>query len=187
MTNHYSTLGLTPQAEPFVIKAAYRALAQHYHPDRFEGSVNSCANRIMCAINEAYSVLSDPDSRASYDEQCNSSGSYDEGDETADGGLKQLYKDWQLVAQYYPDLIAIEAALAHTSKRLAFSYVLVMMSEKVFSARNEIAQTMQDLFLRNYFGDRIEILDFARSLIDAGHKEAAKALNVAVLVLGSGA
>jgi len=40
MTNHYSTLGLTPQAEPVVIKAAYRALAQHYHPDRFEGSVD---------------------------------------------------------------------------------------------------------------------------------------------------
>ncbi|MGI9227665.1 MAG: DnaJ domain-containing protein [Gammaproteobacteria bacterium] len=32
--NHYSTLGVTQDAEDVVIKAAYRALAQRYHPDK---------------------------------------------------------------------------------------------------------------------------------------------------------
>lgn len=185
MTNHYATLGLTPQAEPVVIKAAYRALAQRYHPDRFEGSKDQ-AHALMTAINEAYAVLSDPIKRRDYDDQNKFTGDYDEGDDTADEGLKQLYKDWQLAAEYYPDLNEIEDALARTSKRLAFSYVLVMMTEKAFHARHEIAGAMQEMFLRNYFGDRVEILDFARSLIDSGNKQAAKALNEAVRVFGSG-
>lgn len=38
MKDYYATLGVTPQAEDVVIKAAYRALAQRYHPDRFASS-----------------------------------------------------------------------------------------------------------------------------------------------------
>ena len=34
MKNHYKTLGLLHDVEEVVIKAAYKALAQKYHPDR---------------------------------------------------------------------------------------------------------------------------------------------------------
>lgn len=183
MTNHYATLGVTPQADPVVIRAAYRALAQRYHPDRYEGSKDE-AHRLMSAINTAYEVLSDPLKRKAYDEQNSNAGDFDDGDEVADDGLKQLYKDWQTATSFYPDLVGIEAALAKTSKRLAFSYVLIMMSAKKFEARRVVAEEMQDIFLRTYFGDRAEILDFARSLIDSGEKEAARYLNEAVRVLG---
>ncbi|PPD40379.1 MAG: molecular chaperone DnaJ, partial [Methylocystis sp.] len=36
--DYYRTLGILPAAEDFIIQAAYRALAQRYHPDRFPGS-----------------------------------------------------------------------------------------------------------------------------------------------------
>ena len=35
----YAELGVAPEAEPDVIRAAYRALAKRYHPDRQGGEV----------------------------------------------------------------------------------------------------------------------------------------------------
>lgn len=73
----YATLGLYPDAEDVVIRAAYKALAQRYHPDRFEGPKN-VANERMSEINAAYAVLSDPDKRAAYDQQRKSSNESEE-------------------------------------------------------------------------------------------------------------
>jgi DnaJ-class molecular chaperone len=61
----YSELGVTPQAEPEVIRAAYRALALRYHPDR---QLSASGHAKMTRINLAYSVLSQPDRRRAYDE-----------------------------------------------------------------------------------------------------------------------
>ncbi|AMD93674.1 hypothetical protein AXF15_11570 [Desulfomicrobium orale DSM 12838] len=49
-----------------MIKAAYRALSQKYHPDL--NPENSDAHRIMRIINASYEVLSDPDKKKRYDE-----------------------------------------------------------------------------------------------------------------------
>ena len=68
MKNHYAVLGLLHTAEAVVIKAAYRALAQRYHPDRFAGDA-SFAKSKMEALNEAYAVLSNPQKREKHDRQ----------------------------------------------------------------------------------------------------------------------
>ncbi len=52
----YVVLGILPDAEDVVIKAAYRALAQRYHPDRWVGDAAEAHQR-MTRINEAYEVL----------------------------------------------------------------------------------------------------------------------------------
>ena len=64
--DYYKILGVLDDAEDIVIKAAYRALAQKYHPDKFQGSAKTAKDR-MQEINEAYSVLSDPEERKKYD------------------------------------------------------------------------------------------------------------------------
>lgn len=64
--DYYAILGVLPTAEDIVIRAAYKALAQRYHPDRTGHS--SEANAAMAEINEAYSVLADPEKRDKYDE-----------------------------------------------------------------------------------------------------------------------
>jgi DnaJ-class molecular chaperone len=64
--DHYSELGVTPQAEPDVIRAAYRALALRYHPDRQTTSHQAVSDK-MARINRAYSVLSQAASRRAYD------------------------------------------------------------------------------------------------------------------------
>ena len=63
---HYDNLQVSRDASRAVIQAAYRALAQRYHPDKWpEGREE--AVRIMRIINEAYEVLSDPEKRRQHD------------------------------------------------------------------------------------------------------------------------
>lgn len=63
--DYYEILQVHPRASAEVIAAAYRRLAQMYHPDR-NGS--SDATEKFKAINEANEVLSDPQRRARYDQ-----------------------------------------------------------------------------------------------------------------------
>jgi curved DNA-binding protein CbpA len=63
----YTLLGVAPQAEPEVIRAAYRVLAQRYHPDRL-GPAHASASSRMAALNQAYEVLSCPEQRRAYDQ-----------------------------------------------------------------------------------------------------------------------
>ncbi|PUE52246.1 hypothetical protein B9Z45_13995 [Limnohabitans sp. 2KL-17] len=65
----YAELGVTPQAETDVIRAAFRALAQRYHPDR-QGVVSPLWAAKMVRINHAYKVLSQPEERRAYDVSC---------------------------------------------------------------------------------------------------------------------
>ena len=68
MANFYETLGVTPSASPEAIKQAYHALAKQYHPDRHHGDANrEVYEAKMAEVTEAYSVLSDPQARATYD------------------------------------------------------------------------------------------------------------------------
>jgi DnaJ-class molecular chaperone len=67
--NHYQVLGVDPQCEDIVIRAAYRALMQRYHPDKLSESQRDSATERMLLISKAYSVLSDASLRTEYDAQ----------------------------------------------------------------------------------------------------------------------
>jgi len=67
--NHYERLKVNPDAPVEVIRAAYRALAAKYHPDRHTQSQSTHAE--MVALNAAYEVLADPHTRAAYDAELN--------------------------------------------------------------------------------------------------------------------
>lgn len=60
----YKVLQVDPEAEDEVIQAAYRRLAQKYHPDVATGPD---ADARMSAINAAWEVLGDPGRRAAFD------------------------------------------------------------------------------------------------------------------------
>ena len=62
----YAILGVHPNAEDIVIRAAFKALAQRYHPDRFTGSKDE-AHRRMADLTNAYETLADPARRRKYD------------------------------------------------------------------------------------------------------------------------
>jgi len=64
----YNILGVISSAEIAVIKAAYRALIMIYHPDKYTGDKESAVRKSK-EINQAYTVLVDPDKRKKYNAQ----------------------------------------------------------------------------------------------------------------------
>lgn len=73
MEDFYKILGISPDAEDVVIRAAYKALAQKYHPDKWRHSPKVAEER-MSEINRAYHALSDKARKSRYDEMNNVDG-----------------------------------------------------------------------------------------------------------------
>ncbi|MGN0713292.1 MAG: molecular chaperone DnaJ [Anaerovoracaceae bacterium] len=63
--DYYEVLGLKKGASDDEIKKAFRKMAMKYHPDKNPGDKE--AEEKFKEINEAYSVLSDPDKKSKYD------------------------------------------------------------------------------------------------------------------------
>ncbi len=63
--DYYEVLGLSKGASDADIKKAYRTLAKKYHPDV---NKEAGAEEKFKEINEAYSVLSDPEKKSTYDQ-----------------------------------------------------------------------------------------------------------------------
>ena len=64
--DYYEVLGIKKGASDEEIKKAYRQMAKKYHPDLNKGDAN--AEQMFKDVNEAYSVLSDPQKKARYDQ-----------------------------------------------------------------------------------------------------------------------
>ena len=64
---HYDVLGVTPDATTEDVRRAWRTLIQVWHPDRFTGKLRSEAEEMTKALNQAYAILSDEQSRGQYD------------------------------------------------------------------------------------------------------------------------
>ena len=110
MKDYYRILGVLDDAEDIIIKAAYRALAQRYHPDKWSGDQAEATKR-MTDINEAYSELSDASKRKKYDEEFfkfkSRNEESEEPSETFDEQeLDEIDEAWMLASEFYPSIKA---------------------------------------------------------------------------------
>jgi len=67
MTDLYKLLEVSCEADEKEIKKSFRKLAKKYHPDLHPGNLEMETK--FKAINEAYSILSDPIKRSEYDKK----------------------------------------------------------------------------------------------------------------------
>ncbi|MEJ7806529.1 MAG: J domain-containing protein, partial [Telluria sp.] len=102
---HYDNLKVSRKAPQEVIRAAYKALSQKYHPDKNPGDVK--AARIMAILNSAYGTLADPVRRHEHDEWIAAEEWEIEWLEStrADEGRELLHNE----APWEPELIADQA------------------------------------------------------------------------------
>ena len=136
-------LGVLDDAGDIVIRAAYRALAQRYHPDKWQGD-QAEATRRMAEINVAYAVLSDTVKRAAYDATRDKTQFRDEPPDAEDAN-ESINRDWELATKYLPDLKRIEQELHKLSRELAFTFRLTLLESKRFSESQGIAGVLDDL------------------------------------------
>ncbi len=181
--DYYQILGVSSDAEEIVIKAAFRALASKYHPDKYDGDKKIATSK-MQEINEAYSILSDPKSRKKYDQSIQDSEyEYSEQKET-DDILYQIESDWNEVTEYYPDLVRIASSLAIISRQIEFRFKVILLEKKDFKNRLKLAKEIKTEYLTKYFGNHIEIHDFAEELFKSKRTDVLKKLNRAINLLG---
>lgn len=64
--DYYEILGIDKSADADTIKRAYRQQAKKYHPDLHPGDAE--AEKNFKEINEAYTILSDPEKKSQYDQ-----------------------------------------------------------------------------------------------------------------------
>ena len=64
--DYYEVLGLKKDASDEEIKKAFRKMAMKYHPDKNPGDKK--AEEAFKEVNEAYSILSDPEKKQRYDQ-----------------------------------------------------------------------------------------------------------------------
>ena len=187
MKNYYKILGVIPTAEMIVIKAAYRALSQKYHPDKNRDEAEISQQK-MQELNEAYSVLSDEIKKKEYDDEFfkDELGDFeDDLFQDQDGQDIQFESDWNEITKYFPDLNEITNQLAKISSRLVSTFKYHLYETKDFDNRQRIAQLIETNYLQKYFGTNEAILNFAKILVLYKFSIAAKKLNRAVNLLGS--
>ncbi len=181
---YYRILGVLEDAEDIVIKAAYKALAQKYHPDKFQGDATHAKQR-MQEINEAYAILSDATARKKYDSERGKPEYEDDSTEDSDDLLHTLDKDWSEATEYFPDLVEIAYSLSKYSKQLEYTFKVIVIEKKDFNSRHKLAIWIKESYLKRYFGTNKEIHEFAETLFHKNRRDILKKLNRAINLLGS--
>ena len=178
----YRILGVTDNAEMAVVKAAYKALMMIYHPDRYDGDREEAIKKTK-EINEAYTVLIDPDKRRHYTKsQFGFKASYDQVTEpeqtnTSSEKSNDLESGWLIAVELVEGLDELYQNLNILSKDLSFSFKQEILQSKQFSDAKSIAEQLETEFIEKFFGKNQDIQNFSRWLLSNEKREAAKEIN----------
>ena len=187
---YYQVLGVLSTAEDLVIRAAYRSLSNKYHPDKCVGDAKYAHDR-MIEINLAYETLGDSGKRRQYDEQLKSKNVYDDAaDIDRDSSeFEDVYSEnidaWRMAVTFFPYLNTVYERLRKINYSLAYSFKTITLETKQFEDCKQLADRMEREFLSRYFGSNNDVQDLARNLISQNHRDAAKALNKIISVMGN--
>lgn len=182
--DYYVALGVATNAEDVVIRAAHKALAQHYDLDNWKGDKLE-ANRKLFELNEALVVLTDPARRKQYDDSLRNKPSPTESTPVkAELSIDQIDKDWQVACQFNPELTEISNELNSLSIELAHVFKIALLESRRFDECYQVAKKIEQEYLQKLFGANQDIQIFGHELIKEGQRDAAIELNDIVRVMG---
>ena len=187
MKDYYRILGILDDAEDIIIRAAYRALAQRYHPDKWKGDPIE-ANRKMSEINEANDTLSDPIKRKKYDEEYFQNRARNESadDEESDANfIAEEDEAWQMALEFFPHLNNQYNELRKLSLIVANTFRAILIEKKNYKESLKIKNIIENDYLQRYFGDDKDIQLLARDLLTSGKRKQALKVNKIIGLLGS--
>lgn len=183
--NHYQVLGLVPDAEPAVVRAAYRALVSIYHPDK---NRDKSGDERIKAITVAYEVLSDPERRRIYDANLNGNlhnASFSEFESETPFISTSVERAWAVATEFYSHLEENAKNLERISWRLGFAFKLALLLNKKFTDSRKISIKMKREYLSRFFGTDQKMLDYAEKIIISNQKDAALYLNEIISIMGN--
>lgn len=187
MKDYYRTLGVIDDAEDIVIRAAYKALAQRYHPDKWKGDPNESNSR-MSDINEAYDVLSDSVKRKKYDEEYFRYRARDESteeDEQDDANfISEEDEAWKIACEFFPNIQNEYFLLSKISKILANTFKASLINQQQYAESNSLKNKLEQDYLKRYYGENVKIQKLAKDLLVNKESKAAIKINKIIRALG---
>lgn len=189
MKDYYRILGILDDAEDIIIRAAYKALAQRYHPDKWKGDKTEATKR-MQDINEAYEVLSDLDKRKHYDENYFKSKPRDDAESESSSSDFEDYEDesdeaWKMASEFYPKIIQEYNELKKISHILANTYKSALISTQSYKDSTRIRFKYENDYLERFYGSDKEIQGYAKKLLINNFFNAAIEVNKIIRFLGT--
>jgi curved DNA-binding protein CbpA len=188
LKDYYRTLGVLDDAEDIIIRAAYKALAQRYHPDKFKGDLTDATSR-MSEINEAYDVLSDSERRKKYDAEFfkfreKDASIEDEDSKDGENCISDDDESWIIACEFFPQINDEYKHLEKINWILANTFKAIVINSQNFKSSLQIKQKIEKEYLSRYYGDDIQTQNFARRLLLLGHNKAAIKINKIVRAMG---
>jgi len=187
--DYYAVLGVLPSIETTALKAVYLALLKKYHPDVYKGN-KSDGERITKELNEAFEVLGDPQNRQKYDslrgQQQNNGGDFQTEADADEATFTDadFRKDWDVVVEYYPKAELNRQELRNIAPSLAFSYQMIILTEKAARSSDQIFQRLKYEYLSRYFGKNFTLHEYVIKLLKSKNKDAALEINHLIRVTG---
>jgi curved DNA-binding protein CbpA len=180
MKDYYRILGVHFDADDIVIRAAYKALTQKYHPDKWQED-KAEANRRMQDLNEAYDTLSDLSARLKYNQQYSHFINEISSPKSVffSAGIGEKYTNaWNEACENYPKLVEEFKELGKISVNLANRFRDELISSKDFGNSLEYKNNLENQYLRKFFGDVKEDQELGKSLLVNNYKKPAVELAI---------
>ncbi len=139
--DYYSTLGVNKNASDDELKSAYRNLAKKYHPDL--NKTPEAAEKFK-EINEAYSVLSDKQKRANYDQFGSADGPQGFGGGGFSGGFEGGFGSFEDIFNIFSNLGGRGGREVREEGEDINSSLTITFLEAAFGCEKEISVTRKE-------------------------------------------
>lgn len=180
--DYFAVLGLSSQAAPEVVKAAHRALAKKFHPDRSHQDDGEPQQKFH-EIQEAYEVLRDEDRLRRYlrlraqwlmQEQMHKTKAVEP--QIRPRAYLKLDDRWDQLVRKYPELSQHYARFCFMSHKLGNQFKLLVLGTSDHSRFKRVAAKLERQFYRKHFSYHRTLQTLARKLADNHRRHAVRML-----------